>query len=74
MVFEKLRAIICDQLELDENDVTMEADLYDDLGADDIDMVDIAMSIEDDFNVEITEETLEGFETVGDIVNYLEEN
>lgn len=73
MVFEKLRAIICEQLELDENDVTTDMTFYD-MGADDIDMVDIAMSIEDEFNVEITEEALEGFETVGDIVNYIEEN
>lgn len=73
MVFEKLRAIICEQLELDENDITLDSSFYD-LGADEIDMVDIAMSIEDDFNVEITEETLEKFETVSDVVNYLEEN
>lgn len=73
MVFEKLRAIICEQLELDEQDVTAESSFYD-MGADDIDMVDIAMSIEDEFSIEITEETLERFETVGDIVNYIEEN
>lgn len=73
MVFEKLRAIICDQLELDENDVTLETSFYD-IGADDIDMVDIAMSIEDEFNIEITEETLERFETVSDIVDYIEDN
>ncbi len=73
MVFEKLRAIICEQLELDENDVTLDSAFYD-LGADEIDMVDIAMSIEDEFNAEITEETLEKFETVSDVVNYLEEN
>lgn len=73
MVFEKLRAIICDQLELEEDDVTPDSSFYD-LGADEIDMVDIAMSIEDDFSVEITEETLESFETVGDAVKFLEEN
>lgn len=73
MVFEKLRAIICEQLELDEDDVTMDTTFYD-MGADDIDMVDIAMSIEDEFEVEITDETLEKFVTVGDAVNYLEEN
>lgn len=73
MVFEKLRAIICELLELDEEDVTAEVSFVD-LGADEIDMVDIAMSIEDDFNVEITEGTLESFKTVGDAVNYLEEN
>lgn len=73
MVFEKLRAIICEMLELEEDEVTAESS-FADLGADEIDMVDIAMSIEDDFNVEITEETLEGFKTVGDAVNFLEEN
>ncbi|MBR5498446.1 MAG: acyl carrier protein [Clostridia bacterium] len=73
MVFEKLRAIICDYLEVDEDEVTMETS-FEDLGADEIDMVDIAMSIEDDFCVEITEETLESFVTVGDAVNYLQDN
>ena len=73
MVFEKLRAIICDYLEVDEDEVTLETS-FEDLGADEIDMVDIAMSIEDDFCVEITEETLESFVTVGDAVNYLQDN
>ena len=58
MVFEKLRAIICDYLEVDEDEVSPETS-FEDLGAEEIDMVDIAMSIEDDFRVEITEETLE---------------
>ena len=73
MVFEKLRAIICDYLEVDEDEVSPETS-FEDLGADEIDMVDIAMSIEDDFRVEITEETLETFVTVGDAVRFLQES
>lgn len=73
MVFEKLRAIICDYLEVDEDEVSPETS-FEDLGADEIDMVDIAMSIEDDFRVEITEETLESFVTVGDAVRFLQES
>lgn len=71
MLFEKLRAIICDFFELDENEVTPDTS-FADLGADSLDMVDLAMSIEDDFSVEVTEEALEKFVTVEDVVNYIE--
>ena len=71
MLFEKLRAIICDFFELDENEVTPDTS-FADLGADSLDMVDLAMSIEDDFSVEVTEEALEKFVTVEDVVSYIE--
>lgn len=71
MVFEKVRAIISDIFGIDEDEITMETSFYD-LDAGEFDMVDIGMSIEDEFPVEITEEVLEKFETVGDIVTYLE--
>lgn len=53
MVFEKLRKIICDQLELDEDKITLETNLLDDLGADSLDVVDLVMSIEDEFEMEV---------------------
>ncbi len=72
MVFEKIRAIICEQLEVGEDDVTADT-MLEDLNADYLDLVDISMELEDEFNVEISEETLESFSTVGDIVNFIED-
>lgn len=72
MIFEKVRIIICDLFGTEKDDITPETSFYD-LDADELDMVDIAMSLEDDFNTEITDEVLEKFNTVGDIVKYLEE-
>ena len=74
MVFEKVRAIICDQLELDEEVVTMDAVLLEDLGADSIDLADLVMTLEDEFDMEISDEELENIRTVADIVKFIEEN
>lgn len=74
MVFEKVRDIIVDQLDADENDVTTEASIIDDLGADSLDVVDLVMSIEEEFDVEIPDEEVENIKTVGDIVKYIEAN
>ena len=74
MVFEKVRAIICDQLELEENVVTMDAILLEDLGADSIDLADLVMTFEDEFDLEISDEALENFKTVSDIVKFIEEH
>lgn len=74
MVFEKVRAIICDQLELDEEVVTLDAVLLEDLGADSIDLADLVMTLEDEFDMEISDEELENIRTVADIVKFIEEN
>ena len=74
MMFEKIREIICDQLELEEDVVTMDAVLLEDLGADSIDLADLVMTFEDEFDLEISDEDLENIKTVGDIVKYIEEN
>ncbi|MBQ8209962.1 MAG: acyl carrier protein [Clostridia bacterium] len=71
MVFEKVQAILCDFLELDAQDVTPESS-FDELGCDELDMIDLTMSLEDDFCTEITDEVLETFKTVADVVAYLE--
>ena len=73
MPFEQVREIICKQLELEESDVTMDTNIKDDLGADSLDLVDLAISLEDEFEVEVPDNALEKFETVGDIVRYNEE-
>ena len=73
-MFEKVRDIICDQLELEEDVVTMDAVLLEDLGADSIDLADLVMTLEDEFDMEISDEELENIRTVADIVKFIEEN
>ncbi len=74
MVFEKVRDIIVDQLDVDEDKVKMEASITEDLGADSLDVVDLVMSLEEEFDVEIPDEQVENIKTVGDIVKFIEEN
>lgn len=74
MVFEKVKAIIVDQLDVDENDVVESANIQDDLGADSLDIVDLVMSFEEEFDIEIPDEEVEKIKTVGDIVKFIEEN
>lgn len=74
MVFEKVRDIFVDQLDVDEAKVTMEAVITDDLGADSLDLVDLIMSFEEEFDVEIPDDQVENIKTVGDIVKYIEDN
>ena len=72
MVFEKIRQIIMDQFELDEEAVTEETNFLSDIGADSLDVVELAMSIEDEFGLgEISEEDIRGIQTVGDLVAYV---
>lgn len=71
-VFEKIREILCDSLDLESDKVTMESSLTDDLGADSLDVVDLVMSIEDEFGVEFPDDAVEQMKTVGDVVEYIE--
>lgn len=72
MVFEKLRGMICDQLDLDPETVTEESLIIEDLGADSLDIVDLVMTIEEEFNVEVPDEEIENIRTVGDVVKFIE--
>jgi len=72
-MFDKVKEIIIRELMAEEETVTMEANIKDDLGADSLAVVDLAMALEDEFNVEIPDEDLENINTVGDIVNYLKD-
>ncbi|MBR6694395.1 MAG: acyl carrier protein [Clostridia bacterium] len=72
MVFEKIRAILANQLDANEDDITMETDIAADLGADSLDVVEMIMSIEDEFELEIPDENIENIKTVGDVVNYIQ--
>ena len=71
-MFEKVRDIIVESLNCDMNDVTMEASLSEDLGADSLYAVEMNLAIEDAFGKAIPDEALAEFKTVGDIVRYLE--
>ena len=74
MTYEKVRKIIAENLEIDENTITPESVIPVDLGADSLDVVDLVMSFEDEFGVEIPDEAVETIRTVGDIVKYIEDN
>ena len=74
MVFEKVKSIVADQLDVEEEKVTAEASITEDLGADSLDVVDLVMSLEEDFDIEIPDEAVENIKTVGDIVSYIESN
>ena len=71
-IFDKLKELVVDQLGVEEDEVTMEASMQDDLGADSLDLVDLVMSVEEEFGVKVADEDLENIKTVGDIVNYIE--
>ena len=72
--FEKIRLLLADQLDIDEDEITEESHLVEDLGADSLDSIDIIMSVEDEWEIEVPDDVLENIETVGDIVKYIEEN
>jgi len=74
MVFEKVREILVDQLDVEEDAVTMDASIIDDLGADSLDIVDLVMSLEEEFDTEIPDEEIENIKTVGDMVKFIEDN
>lgn len=74
MIFDKVKSIIVDQLDVDEDKVTLNANIQDDLGADSLDIVDLVMSFEDEFDLEIPDDEVENIKTVGDVVKYIEEN
>lgn len=72
MVFEKLKSILSDQFDAEEDSITADTNLADDLGADSLDVVDLLMSIEDEFEIEIPDTEVENIKTVGAIVEYIE--
>ncbi|HMD03134.1 MAG TPA: acyl carrier protein [Candidatus Baltobacteraceae bacterium] len=71
--FDKVKKIIVEQLGVDEAEVTMEASITDDLGADSLDQVELVMAFETEFNIDIPDEEAEKIKTVGDAVHKIEE-
>ena len=72
-IFEQVKKILCDQLDLEEEQVNEDSEVIDDLGADSLDFVDLVMTLEEEFDTEIPDEDIENLKTVGDIVKYIEE-
>ncbi len=73
-VFEKVKAIIVEQLGVAETSVEMESSFIDDLGADSLDIVELVMALEEEFDMEIPDSDAEKVVTVGDVVEYIKEN
>jgi acyl carrier protein len=71
MVFDRVKEIIADKLSLDADEITMEASFIDDLGADSLDIVELIMALEDEFDMEIPDEDAEKISTVADVVEYI---
>ena len=74
MVFEKIKEIVAEQLDVDTSDITLETSLTKDLEADSLDAVEVIMEIEEEYGIEIPDEEAEKFVTIGDIVAYVEDN
>lgn len=74
MIFEKVKKIIVDQLGVEEDDITMESSFIDDLGADSLDIVELIMALEEEFDLEIPDSEAERITTVGDAVEYIKNN
>lgn len=70
-MFEKVKAKIAEQLSIDENEITMDSGFVDDLGADSLDIVELIMALEEEFDMEIPDEDAEKITTVGDVVEYI---
>ncbi|SHK87622.1 acyl carrier protein [Desulforamulus aeronauticus] len=71
--FDKVKAIIVDQLGVEESEVAMEASFVDDLGADSLDIVELVMALEEEFGLEIPDEEAEKIRTVGDAVKFIQD-
>lgn len=73
-MFDKIVEIIVDQLGVENEGITMETSLMNDLEADSLDAVEIIMALEDEYGIEIPDEEAENFKSIGDICNYIEDN
>ena len=74
MIFEKVCQIISYELAIEEDKITATSDIFEDLGADSLDVMTLLTSLEDEFGVTIEDDQVQNFRTVGDIVSYIESN
>ncbi len=68
--FEKIRALLAEQLDIDPAKITMESDIMSDFEADSLDIVDMVMTLEDEFGIEVPDDAIENLRTVGDVVDF----
>jgi acyl carrier protein len=73
-IAERVKQIVAEQLGVDEDQVTLEASFMDDLGADSLDTVELVMALEEEFDIEISDEDAEKIQTVQDAIDYITEN
>jgi acyl carrier protein len=73
-VEQKVREIVCEQLGVGEDEVTPDSSFIEDLGADSLDIVELVMALEEEYDMEISDEDAEKIRTVQDVVNYIESN
>jgi len=73
MIFDKIKKAIAEQTGIDENSITLEATFREDLNIDSIDLVELIMQLEEEYDIEFDDDQAESLKTVGDVVNYLKE-
>ncbi|MBQ5545324.1 MAG: acyl carrier protein [Clostridia bacterium] len=74
MVFEKVKAILADQFDVEEDSITMETHIQEDLGADSLDVMELMMTLGDEFDMQVDESEVENLTTVGALVKFIEAN
>lgn len=74
MIFENVKRIINEQLGINEDEISMDSNFLEDLGADSLELIDLIMALESEFDLEVPEEDIEEIETVGDVVSYIKEH
>ncbi len=73
MIFEKIKIILSEQFDVDEDAINYDTKMIEDLGADSLDVVDLLMTIEDEFEIEVPDEDVETVKSVGDLVDYIKQ-
>ena len=73
-IFEKIRDLLAEQLDIPADSITPESDIIDDLEADSLTVLDMVMTLEDEFDIEIPDEDVEKLRTVGSVVSYVEDH
>ena len=74
MIFEKIRKLLAEQINISEEEIKMESDIINDLGADSLDVVEMLMAVETEFNVTVPDEIAMEMKTIGDVVSFIEKN
>lgn len=74
MAFEKIRELLAAQFDVEEDSITAETKISEELGADSLDVVELLMELEEEFGLQIPDEEIENLKTVGDVVEYIQNN